>query len=256
MLKLHNIYQEVGVNAIIDRISFDLSPGQVICLIGPSGCGKTTLLQVAAGLISPTAGKVENSSNQTAYVFQEPRLLPWRNTLENMTIGLKSRGISAKQKYQIVQQLAEQLGLENALHLYPHQLSGGMQQRAALGRALAIEPDLLLLDEPFSALDVGLRRQLQRLLLNLIAMRNLAAILVSHDLAEAVLMSDRILVLSPSPARIIYDWQVGRSKSQRDEAYIYKAVSQLQRIPEVAWSFNLPNLSLESAKHFVQSGRF
>lgn len=248
MLKLHNIYQQFGGNCVIDNISFDLLAGQVLCLLGPSGCGKTTILQIAAGLIIPTAGKVENFSNQTAYVFQEHRLLPWRTALENITIGLKARGISAKQKSQIAKQIAQQLGLENALYLYPHQLSGGMQQRVALGRALAIDPNLLLLDEPFSALDVGLRRQLQGLVLDLIATRNLAAILVSHDLAEAVLMSDRLLVLSPSPARIIYDWQIERAKSQRDEAYIYKAVCQLQRIPEIAFSFNLPNFSLEFAE--------
>ncbi len=243
MLKLRNIYQQFGANCVIDGISFDLAPGQVLCLVGPSGCGKTTLLQIAAGLIIPTSGKVEKFSNETAYVFQEHRLLPWRTTLENLTIGLKARGISAQQKSFVARQLAAQLGLEQALHLYPHQLSGGMQQRVALGRALAIEPDLLLLDEPFSALDVGLRRQLQRLVLDLIATKHLGVILVSHDLAEAVLMSDRLLVLSPSPARIIYNWQISRSKSQRDEAFIYKTVCQLQEISEVAVSFNLPVFS-------------
>ncbi|MFB2937389.1 ABC transporter ATP-binding protein [Aerosakkonemataceae cyanobacterium BLCC-F154] len=245
MLKLHKIYQQFGGNCIIKDISFNLSEGEILCLLGPSGCGKTTLLQIAAGLIIPTSGKVENSSRQTAYVFQEHRLLPWRTTLENLTIGLTAKGISPKQKLRVAQKLAAQLGLENALHLYPDRLSGGMQQRVALGRALAIDPNLLLLDEPFSALDVGLRRQLQRLVLDLITTRNLAAILVSHDLGEAVLMSDRLLVLSPSPSRIVYDWQIERSKSQRDEAYIYKSVCQLQQIPEVALSFNLPSLSLE-----------
>jgi len=244
MLKIRDIYQQFGSNCVIDGISFDLSAGQVVCLVGPSGCGKTTLLQIAAGLIIPTSGKVEKFSLETAYVFQEHRLLPWRTTLENLTIGLKSRGISTQQKSFLARQLAAQLGLEQALHLYPHQLSGGMQQRVALGRALAIAPDLLLLDEPFSALDVGLRRQLQRLVLDLTATKNLGVILVSHDLAEAVLMSDRLLVLSPSPSRIVYNWQISRSKSQRDEAYIYKTVCQLQENPEVAASFNLPILSL------------
>ncbi len=206
MLVLDRIYYEYDRSPILDGISLSLAPGKILCLTGPSGCGKTTLLRIAAGLIAPSAGVVNNGFAGTAYVFQEPRLLPWQTTQENIAFGLKARGVSQPKRDRVSQQLAKQLGLEEALDHYPHQLSGGMQQRVALGRALAINPDLLLLDEPFNGLDVGRRREFQEILLQLLGECNLAACLVSHDLAEAVRLGDRILVMSPSPSRIVYQW--------------------------------------------------
>ena len=239
MIVLENIHHKYSNLTVLNNINVQLKPGKILCLTGPSGCGKTTLLQIIAGIIKPTSGKVKNQFVQTSYVFQEARLLPWFTTLENIAFGLKAKRITKKQRQKIAIALAQQLGINEAANQYPHQLSGGMQQRVALGRALAVEPDLLLLDEPFSALDIGRKRDFQRLLLKLLGERNMAAILVSHDLAEAVLIADNLIILSPSPSNIVYEWQPDRPSTARDEAYIYKTLSQLLMIPEVATCFRL-----------------
>lgn len=252
MQLLKQIYHHYGPRLILDGISLAAEPAQIIGLMGPSGCGKTTLLNVLAGLLIPTAGKVIGDSFHTAYVFQEPRLFPWYNTVENIAIGLKAQGVSRSQRLQLAYNLAEVTGLGDAAHLYPQQLSGGMKQRVNLARAFAFDPRLLLLDEPFSALDIGVRRQLQELVMNWAQQHQTAVILVTHDLAEAVVMADHLLVLSARPAQIIYRWQNERSPHQRDPAYIYRILSQLQTLPEVAASFGLAtsvSLSQEFSSH-------
>ncbi len=223
---------------VIDGISFSVQPGEIICLTGPSGCGKTTLLKIIAGLIPAKSGIIENQFHTTSYVFQEPRLLPWRTCLENISFGLKAKQISVDKRRYIALNLAKELGIAQAVDRYPHQLSGGMQQRVALGRALAIEPDFLILDEPFSSLDIGRRRQLQDLILQLLNTRNLAILLVSHDLAEAVRLGNKIIILSTSPSKIVYEWKP-KLGIKRDEAYIYKTVSSLLTIPQVASCFDV-----------------
>ncbi len=243
MLILDRIYYQYDYNLILDGVSLSLAPGQILCITGPSGCGKTTVMKIAAGLICPNSGVVNNTFTGTGYVFQEPRLLPWRTTQENLAFGLQAQGISPSKRDRYSQELAQQLGLEQVLHHYPHQLSGGMQQRVALGRALAINPDLLLLDEPFNGLDVGRRREFQEILLRLLGDGNLAACIISHDLAEAVRLGDRILVMSPSPSRIVHQWQSALSPTARDEAYIYRELSQLLSLPQVSRCFRLNNIT-------------
>lgn len=239
MLILEDIFYSYGCLKVIDGVSLTLTPGQILCLTGPSGCGKTTLLKIIAGLIAPEEGTVKNLFSRTSYVFQEPRLLPWRTTLENIAFGLRAKKILASERQQIAFNLAKELGIEQAANQYPHQLSGGMQQRVALARALAVEPDLLLLDEPFSSLDIGRRRQLQDLMLKLLSDRNLAALVVSHNLAEAVSLGNSLVILSPSPSRAVYQWEPKLPPIERDNAYIYKAVSTLMAIPQVAECFGL-----------------
>lgn len=239
MLILEDIFHCYGYVKVIDGISLTLTPGQILCLTGPSGCGKTTLLKIIAGLIAPEEGTVKNLFGRTSYVFQEPRLLTWRTTLENIAFGLQAKKISALERQQIAFNLAKELGIEQAANQYPHQLSGGMQQRVALGRALAVEPDLLLLDEPFSSLDIGRRRQLQDLILKLLSDRNLAAVVVSHNLAEAVRLGNSLVILSPSPSRVVYQWEPKLPPIERDNTYIYNAVSTLLAIPQVAECFGL-----------------
>ncbi len=241
MLLLENLKHQYGNFTVLEGINLRVSSGEIICFSGPSGCGKTTLLRIIAGSIEPTSGQVKNLFARTSFCFQEPRLLPWRNTLENIALGLKAKGIPIRKRQEIAIALARELGIDRAAKQYPHQLSGGMQQRVALGRALATEPDLLLLDEPFSALDIGRRRQLQQLLLRLLGHRHLAVILVTHDLAEAVLLADKLIVFSPPPSQIVYEWEPDKPPKKRDEAYIYQTVSQLLAIPEVALCFGLEN---------------
>lgn len=237
-LVVKDIFHKYERQIVIDNISFNVQPGEIICLTGPSGCGKTTLLKIIAGLIPAKSGIIDNQFNTTSYVFQEPRLLPWRTCLENISFGLKVKKISFEKRRYIALKLAKELGIYQAIDRYPHQLSGGMQQRVALGRALAIEPDFLILDEPFSSLDIGRRRQLQDLILQLLNTRNLAILLVSHDLAEAVRLGNKIIILSTSPSKIVYEWKPELG-IKRDEAYIYKTVSSLLTIPQVASCFNV-----------------
>ncbi len=246
MLVLDRIHYRYDRQLVLNGVSLTLAPGQILCLTGPSGCGKTTVMKIAAGSLRPNSGVANNTFARTACVFQEPRLLPWRTTLDNLAFGLKAQGIPQLKRALYSQELAKQLGLEQFLHHYPHQLSGGMQQRVALGRALAIEPDLLLLDEPFKGLDIGRRREFQSMLLRQLGDRHLAACIISHDLAEAVRLGDRILVMSPSPSRIVHQWQSPRSPATRDEAYIYQEVARLLAFPQIAKCFRLKNPCLRS----------
>ncbi len=238
MLTLSDITHSYGQTQVLGRISLELPPGRVISVVGPSGCGKTTLLHIAAGLIAPNGGQVSNRFRRLAVMFQEPRLLPWRTTLDNLAFGLKAQGVAQAERHAAARRIGAHLGLAEALGAYPHQLSGGMRQRAALGRALAVEPELLLLDEPFSALNIGLRRDLQTLLLDLIAERRLAALFVTHDLAEAVRIGDELLVLSPAPAYVVQHWRQARPASDRDAVYIHETIAQLLRMPPVAAAFD------------------
>jgi len=238
VLIVENIFHQYERKIVIDNISFSVQPGEIICLTGPSGCGKTTLLKIVSGLITPKSGIIQNQFKITSYVFQEPRLIPWKTCLENIIFGLKAKKMRVEKRRYIALNLAKELGIDQAINQYPHQLSGGMQQRVALGRALAIEPDFLILDEPFSSLDMGRRRQLQDLILQLLINRNLAILLVSHDLPEAVRLGNKIIILSASPSKIVYEWKP-KSGIKRDEAYIYKTVSSLLTIPQVANCFDV-----------------
>lgn len=177
MLKLTRITHSYGDRPVLKELSLTLQPGQRIALMGPSGSGKTTLLRIALGLLIPTSGTVENSFRKTAVVFQEPRLLPWRTALENVNLVLGDNGSTAEK----ARSCLAQLGLGDAADKYPVELSGGMQQRAALARAMAVEGDLLILDEPFKAMDEALRNQV----IALVAQTKAAILLVTHELSEA-----------------------------------------------------------------------
>ena len=177
MLELKHISHSYGENRVLEDISLTVQPGQRTAIMGPSGCGKTTLLRIALGLLAPTRGTAENRFAKTAAVFQEPRLLPWRTAAENVNLVLKDDAAtlpSAKARL-------AQLGLEEAADKYPRELSGGMQQRVALARALAVEADLLILDEPFKAMDEALRDRV----METVNQTPAAILLVTHDEAEA-----------------------------------------------------------------------
>lgn len=235
MLTMASVGHDYGTVTALADIDLTLMPGQIVSIVGRSGCGKTTLLQIAAGLLTPTRGKVQSRFERPAYVFQEPRLLPWRTALQNIAYGLKAAGAPAERQRAVAMGLIERLGLQGAANQYPHQLSGGMRQRVALGRALAIEPDLLLLDEPFGALDPGLRADMQRLLLDLLTERHLAALFVTHDLAEAVRMGDQLIALSPSPGRIIAREALGRTPAIDADQYVQQTVAAIW--PRVATAY-------------------
>ncbi len=238
MLCWKNITHDYGSGPVLADLSLSVRAGEVVTLAGRSGCGKTSLLQMAAGLLHPSTGRVVNEFARTACVFQEPRLLPWRRALDNIAFGLKALGRGRAERLTAARTLAGRMGLQPAdLAKFPHQLSGGMRQRVSLARALAVAPDLLLLDEPFSALDVGLRRELQNLVLELIVERGLAAVFVTHDPAEAVRVSHRIVVLAPGPGRVVYETPISRDFAARDADFIHAAAAALLDAPEVGAAF-------------------
>ena len=188
MLKLKNLAHRYGEHTVLSDFSLELHPGARIALMGPSGCGKTTLLRIAMGLLQPSEGRVDNTFRKTAVVFQEPRLLPWQTALQNVNLVL---GDSKETLPRAMEQLRK-LGLEAAADKYPGELSGGMQQRTALARALAAEGDLLILDEPFKAMDEKLRWEV----IDQVAKTDAAILLVTHDEAEANALGCRIVRLS------------------------------------------------------------
>ena len=201
---------------VLDGISIRLQRGELISLIGPSGCGKSTILKAAAGLLEPTEGEVHNSFGETAILFQEPRLLPWKSLLDNIAFGLRGRGVSKSESRDLAARVAATLGLEAGdFGKYPAELSGGMARRVALARALLVNPDLLLLDEPFSSLDTARRSSLYRLLFQEIRARDLSVLMVTHQITEALCLSDRVLVMAHDPGRIIRDIRLPASDGER-----------------------------------------
>ncbi len=193
----------------LEGLNLTVSPGEFISLVGPSGCGKTTLLSVIAGLLPPSRGEilvhgkvVRGPSPEVGYMLQQDYLFPWRSILDNAQLGLELTGRLNEESKSAVLELLDGMGLQNTANQYPHQLSGGMRQRVALVRTLATNPDLLLLDEPFSALDYQTKLQLEDLVVDTLRQRGKTGILVTHDLSEAIAVSDRVIVLAAKPGRI------------------------------------------------------
>ena len=188
----------------IDRIGLSVAAGEFVALVGPSGCGKSTLLRLIAGLLHPTSGRIDAGGRRVAFVFQEPTLLPWRSVVGNIRLPLELAGVARAEQQQRVDDSLRLVGLDpRDAAKRPRMLSGGMRMRVSLARALITEPDLLLLDEPFAALDDILRRQLNEELLRIWTARRFTAVFVTHNVQEAVFLSERVLVMSRSPGRIV-----------------------------------------------------
>jgi ABC-type nitrate/sulfonate/bicarbonate transport system ATPase subunit len=211
---------------VLDGISFSLAAGELVCLIGPSGCGKSTLLRLIAGLDSADSGELLIGSEpitapgaERGLVFQDPNLFPWLTVRRNIQAGLVARGV-LREKHQEVDEFIRLVGLEVFANAYPHHLSGGMAQRAALARALINHPKVLLLDEPLGALDAFTRMRMQDEVLRLWEGRRTTMLLVTHDIDEAIYMSDRIMIMSPRPGRIERTIRIGldrpRQRSSED----------------------------------------
>ncbi len=204
-----------GEVTAVSGVSFVVNEGEFVSVVGPSGCGKSTILSMTAGLYSPSEGEVlvsgepVNGPNpHVGFMLQKDLLLPWRDIVSNVEFGLESRGVEkAARRRRAMEELAH-CHLEGFEHQYPYQLSGGMRQRAALARTLAIDPEIILLDEPFSALDAQTKLLIQNSFAKVIAEQRKTTLLITHDLAEAVLMSDRILVLSERPGTVISEIRV------------------------------------------------
>lgn len=216
LLKLENVsltYQtKTDEIKAIDKMSFGLNKGEFVSIIGPSGCGKTTVLSMIAGLLKPTSGKITFSEdgNKIGYMLQKDHLFPWRTIEKNILLPLEIKKLKDDAHVAYVNGLLKKYGLYDFKKNYPDELSGGMRQRVALIRTLAASPDILLLDEPFSALDYQTRLAVCDDVYNIIKSENKSSILVTHDISEAISMSDKIVVLSKRPSRVkhIYDIEI------------------------------------------------
>ena len=239
-LSLAGLGHAYALKTVLEDIDLTLEAGRVMALVGPSGCGKTTLLHLCAGLLAVQRGKLDNGFARPAVMFQQPRLLPWKTTRDNIALGLKAEGVPSIERIRRSEAIAAAVGLDGlALEQFPHALSGGMQSRAALARALVLAPDLLLMDEPFSALDIGLKGQLHRLLLDHQREHGLAVLMITHDLMEAVRLADTILVMAPEPGRIVHRFVLPTPARERDEAQTYHTTAELLQVQAVRESFGM-----------------
>ncbi len=209
--------------------SFSVAPNEFVSIIGPSGCGKSTLLRILGGLVSPTRGRVllegvplSRPQRKIGFVFQHANLMPWRSALRNVMLPLEIQGVPRAESERLARQLLDLVGLSGFAEALPRDLSGGMQQRVGLARALVHDPEVLLLDEPFGALDALTRERMNRELLRIWQMRRKTVLMVTHDIQEAVFLSDRVLVMTPLPGRVKRDVVIDLPRP-RVQDYLYSS---------------------------------
>jgi NitT/TauT family transport system ATP-binding protein len=206
-VRIEHVWKEFGngpAGAVLEDLSLEVRKGELVSIVGPSGCGKSTLLNMLCNLAAPSRGEITFASDRPriGYVFQAPRLLPWRSVRRNVEFSLEQTGATRAEIHARALEALRLVQLAEHVDKYPHQLSGGMQQRVALARALTLRPDVLLMDEPFGALDALTRGYLQEEVLNIVRHSGSTTLLVTHDIDEAMLMSDRVVVMSSRPAHV------------------------------------------------------
>ena len=247
---------------VLDNVSFSVGKDEFVCLVGPSGCGKSTLLRMMAGLEKPDSGRILFNgkpitcpSPKIAMVFQLFGLLPWKTALENVEVPLEVLGIVKQNRVHVAEEYLQMVGLEGFENTYPHDLSGGMKQRVGIARALALKPDVLLMDEPFSSLDELTAKTLRELVLNI--WRNPALptntfIMVSHNVEEAVFMADRVVVMSPRPSKVVGEIKVdlprprtGYLRDKRYFKYVDEVVDLLEKGKTVIKDFSPLSVTAE-----------
>ena len=239
-LKVENLSFSFGYDTILEEMDFEINEGEVVSIVGPSGGGKTTLLRLCAGLLDRQDGKIENSFTTQSIAFQDPRLLPWKNVIDNIAFGLKAMGVSTEEREKRAKEIALKFDLEESdFDKFPKELSGGMSQRVSFARALVTKPKLLFLDEPFSALDIGLKRELQDHVMKLIAKKEITIFFITHDIMEAIRLSDKILLLAPDPGRIVKEFSFDMPQEQRDDAYVYGQTAKILSDRDIIETFEL-----------------
>ena len=219
-LRLENVSHQYGLVSVIHDLNLEVHPGEVVVLVGPSGCGKTTILNILSGFIKPVSGKVIKKGIIRT-VYQQDGLFPWLTVSENISLGLRVITDSAGREKEL-NELIELIHLEGFENHYPHQLSGGMRQRVELARVLAGDTDILLMDEPFSALDYQTRLRMRKELVRILKNRPRTVVFVTHDIEEATQLADRVLVLSGRPASVRHELQItaARPRNGTDPAVI------------------------------------
>ena len=240
-LIVENVSHSFGFDDILKDISFKLQKGKVLSIVGPSGGGKTTLLHLCAHLLDLEEGKIKNSFKTTSYAFQESRLLPWKNVIDNISLGLKAKGIKKEKREEASKKIALEFGLEKEdFEKFPKDLSGGMKQRVSFARAMVTKPSLLFLDEPFSALDIGLKKELQNMLIKSIENENLSVLFITHDLMEAIKLSDEVLLLKADPVgHIVQTYEYNLPQNLRDDEFVYEQTAKLLSNRTIIETFEL-----------------
>lgn len=239
-LEVKKLNHYFGFTQILNDINFTLEEGKVLSIVGPSGGGKTTLLHLCAGLLDVEEGEVNNTFSSSSFAFQESRLLPWKNVLDNISLGLIAKGVKRNIALEESKKIALEFGLEEAdFEKYPKDLSGGMKQRVSFARALVVKPKLLFLDEPFSALDIGLKKELQNLLINLISKKQITILFITHDLMEAIRLSDEILLLKSDPGEVVKKFTYTTPNSIRDDEFVYKNSAKILHDKDIITTFEL-----------------
>lgn len=230
-VSVRNVSKTYGDVEALRDLSLDFPRGQLTSLLGPSGCGKTTLLKIIAGLLEPNSGNIEVNGRAVtgpgpdrAFVFQDFALLPWASVMRNVAFGLELRGMAKPEREEIAKKYIDDVGLSGFEGAYPHELSGGMRQRVGLARALSVDAQVLLMDEPFSAVDEQTRRKFQEDLLALVQNENKTFIFVTHSIEEAVYVSDQIAILLPRPSRV--------SEIIKPSGFRHKGVDNIRRDSE------------------------
>jgi NitT/TauT family transport system ATP-binding protein len=251
---LSDVGRRFGTYTAVESITFDVGAGRFVAIVGPSGCGKSTVLNLIAGLAAPTHGTISifgerlaGLNRRASYMFQQDALLPWKTVLENIRLGLDIRGRSAAEARSEAARWVDRVGLKGFGDRYPYQLSGGMRKRVAMAQAWIVQPDLLLMDEPFGALDVHTRLRMESELLSLWAGSNRTIIFVTHDLEEAISLADDVFVLSAGPAsRLVgrYSVDLDRPRNLID----IKLDRRFQELFGLIWS-DLRNEVLKSQQH-------
>lgn len=233
--------QENTTTQALTGLNLHIGPGESWVFIGPSGCGKSSLLFLLAGLRQPTSGNVLIAGSalmsprpQTALILQDYGLFPWKTVWANATLGLKLRGMAARAQLALITPILENLGLIELKHHYPAQLSGGQRQRVAVARALALDPDLLLMDEPFSSLDALTRENLQETIIDIRKQNRMTLVTVTHSIEEAVFLGQKIAVFSPLPGRVaaIVDNPLAGDKAYRDRPDFYQKCTEVRHLLE------------------------
>ena len=235
-LLIQNLSKSFGDKAVLEDINFSMQSGEFVTFVGSSGCGKSTLLRLIAGLDQPSRGSinvngapVRGPGPDRGMVFQKYSLYPWLNAADNVAFGMRLQGMTSADVRDRTAYFLEVVGLQDSATKLPRELSGGMQQRVAIARALATNPSVLLLDEPFGALDLQIRETMQDFLLKLWERTGLTVLLITHDVEEALVLAQRVHVLAPNPGRIIRSLEVTLNKSDLDQLRLSSDFLQLRR---------------------------